>query len=209
MSQPFFIRPLWRKERTAIRQLRDHPPNVRVYRRAQAVHLSARHMKVHEIADIVNCSRVTVTRWLHEFDARGLSALWPGKGTGRPPKADEEFKAALATAVEQNPRDLGYGFTRWSVDLLTDHLYRETHVDVSTSTVYHTLRRLGYRYGRPKLDLKHRQDPNQVARAKRQKRAALKKRKPAPVVVLSRMVTKPSSISTPGSPAAGLRVVSE
>lgn len=209
MSQPFFVRPLLRRERAAVRKLRKQPPNVRVYRRAQAVHLSAQHMKVHEIADIVDRSRLTVTRWLHEFDARGLPALWPGKSTGRPPKADEEFKAALATAVEQNPRDLGYAFTRWSVDLLTDHLYRETHVDVSTSTVYHTLRRLGYHYGRPKLDLKHRQDPNEVARAKRQRRAALKKRKPAPVVVLSRIVTKPSSISTPESPAVGLRVVSE
>ncbi len=38
------------------------------------------------------------------------------------------------------------------------------------------------RYGRPKLDLKHRQDPKDVRRAKKQKKAALKKRKPAPVV---------------------------
>ena len=56
------------------------------------------------------------------------------------------------------------------------------------------LDRLGYRYGQPKLDLKHRQDPKEVARAKRQKACALKKRKPAPVVVLSRMSMKPSSI---------------
>jgi hypothetical protein len=86
-----------------------------------------------------------------------------------------------------------YPFTRWSVDLLREHLRRHTHIDVSYSTVYHTLKRLDYRYGRPKLDLKHRQDPNEVTRAKRQKRTALKKRKPAPVVVLSRIVTKPSS----------------
>ena len=49
--------------------------------------------------------------------------------------------------------------------------------------------------------------PKDVARAKRQKRAAFKKRKPAPVVVLSRMVTRPSSISTPGCPDAGLGLV--
>ena len=51
--------------------------------------------------------RVTVTRWLHSFEAHGVSALTPGKSPGRPPKADADFQAALIEAVEQNPRDLG------------------------------------------------------------------------------------------------------
>jgi transposase len=205
MSQPLFVRSLTRAERAEIRSLRKRPPSLDVYRRVQAVHLSSRRLKAQQIAEIVGCSRVTVTRWLHEFDIHGLRALWPGKSTGRPPKADAEYRAGLAAAVEQNPRDLGYPLTRWSVDLLTEHLRRTTHVDVSCSTVYHLLKRMGYRYGSPKLDLKHRQDPEEVARAKRQKRAALKKRKPAPVVVLSRIVTRRSSISTPGCHGAGLR----
>ena len=203
MSQPFFVRRLTRNERSQIRKLRKRPPNLDVYRRAQAVHLSAQRLKVQQIAEIVARSRVTVTRWLHEFDIRGLPALWPGKSPGRPPKADADFQAALAEAVEQNPRDLGYSFTRWSVDLLAEHLRRVTHVEVSTSTVYHTLRRLGYRYGRPKLDLKHRQDPKQVARVKRQKGRALKKPEPVRVIWRFSTVTKPSSTSTPESPGAG------
>ena len=209
MSQPLFVRRLTRAERAAIRKLRKKPPRVDVYRRAQAIHLSSQRRKAQQIAEIVSRSPLTVTRWIHEFDAHGLRALWPGKSTGRPPKADADFQAALAQAVEHNPRDLGYPFTRWSVDLLTEHMRRTTHIDVSCSTVYHTLKRLGYRYGCPKLDLKHRQDPKEVARAKRQRRAALKKRKPAPVVVLSRIVTRPSSTSTPACPAAGLAVASE
>ena len=209
MSQPFFVRRLSRGERAQIRKLPKLPPNLDVYRRAQAVHFSSQGLKVQQIVEIVGRSRQTVTRWLHEFGAQGLPALWPGKSTGRPPKADAEFQAALAQAVEHNPRDLGYPFTRWSVDLLTEHLRRQTHVSVSCSTVYHALKRLGYRYGCPKLDLKHRQDPKEIARAKRQKRAALKKRKPAPVVVLSRIVTRPSSISTPDSRDVGLPVADE
>ncbi len=96
--------------------------------------------------------------------------------------------------MEHNPRDLGYAFTRWTASLLIEHLHRKTHVTISPATMYNLLGRLGYRYGQPKLDLKHRLDPKEVARAKRQKACALKKRKPAPVVVLSRMSTKPSSI---------------
>ena len=199
------IRRLTRSQRAAIAKLRRRPANVGIYRRAQAVHLSSQGLKVHEIAEIVGCHRSTVFRWLQRFDTGGVAALRPGKSTGRPPKADADFQAALAEAVEQNPRDLGYPFTRWSVDRLSEHLRRKTHVDVSASTVTHTLKRLGYRYGRPKLDLKHRQDPKDVARAKRQKRAALKKLEPVQVVWRFSTVTKRSSISTPESPAAGRR----
>lgn len=207
MSQPFFVRSLSRAERKTIAELRKRPPNLAVYRRAQAVHFSSQRLKVQQIAEIVGRSRLSVTRWLHEFNARGLAALWPGKSTGRPPKADADFQAAMVAAIEQNPRDLGYPFTRWSVDLLGQHLRRKLHVEVSYSTVYNTLKRLGYRYGRPKLDLKHRQDAKDVKRAKRQKKAALKKRKPAPVVVLSRIVTRQNSTSIRDYPVAGPGVV--
>ncbi len=209
MSQPFFVRLLSRAERKAIQKLRKRPPNVEVYQRIQAVYFSSKGLKAQQIAEIVGRSRISVTRWLHEFEKHGLSALWPGKSTGRPPKADADFQAALVGAIEQNPQDLGYPFTRWSVDLLTEHLRRKLHVDISCSTVYNTLKRLGYRYGRPKLDLKHRQDPKDVQRAKRQKKAALKKRKPAPVVVLSRIVTKRNSTSTQDYLVAGQHAVGE
>jgi transposase len=201
-----FVRRLTPSERAKIRQLRKNPPSLAVHRRAQAVHFSSRGLKLDQIAEIVDRSRITVGRWLRAFDTKGLAALQPGKSPGRPPKADADFQAALVAAVAQNPRDLGYPFTRWTTDLLTEHLRRVTHVAVSALRVYHTLRRLGYRYGSPKLDLKHRQDPEDVARAKRQKRAALKKRRPAPVVVLSRMRMRPSSTSIPDSRAVGVRL---
>lgn len=197
MSQPLFVRRLTRVERAAIRKLRKRPPDLRVYRRVQAIHLSAQRLKAQQIAEIVSRSPLTITRWIHEFNDQGLAALWPGKSTGRPPKADADFQAALAQTIDQNPRDLGYPFTRWSVDRLTEHMRRTTHVDVSCSTVYHTLKRLGYRYGCPKLDLRHRQDPKEVARAKRDKARALKKPEPVEVVWRFSTVTRPSSTSTP------------
>jgi len=197
MSHPFFVRRLSRAERNAVRKLRKRPPCHSVFLRAQAVYFSARRLTAERIAPIVARDRSTVYRWLKAFDAQGLAALWPGKSPGRPPTADADFQAALAEAVEQNPRDLGYPFTRWTVDLLTEHLRRTTHVQVSASTVRGTLKRMGYRYGRPKLDLTHRQDPRDVARARRQRNRALKKRDPVRIISRLSTVMKPSSISTP------------
>jgi len=206
MSQPFFVRRVTRTERTAIGKLRKQPPSHAVFLRAQAVHFSSQRLTPQQIAAIVERNRSTVFRWLKAFDTRGMPALWPGKSPGRPPTADADFQAALGQTVEQNPRDLGYPFTRWSVDLLTEHMRRTMHVVVSGSTVYHTLKRLGYRYGRPKLDLTHRQDPKEVARAKRQKARALKKPEPVKVIWRFSTVTKRSSTSTPACPVAGLRL---
>ncbi len=207
MSQPFFIRRLTRSERKTIAKLRKKPPNVKVYQRAQAVYFSAQGLKVQKIAPIVNRDRSIVSRWLHAFERDGLAALWPGKSSGRPPKADADFQAALIQAVRQNPRDLGYGFTRWTSALLAEHLRRRIHVTVCGATVSRTLKRLGYRWGQPKLDLKHRQDPQAVARAKRQKQRALKKPEPVQVLLRFSTATRRSSTSTPDSVAAGLGVV--
>jgi len=208
MSCLFFVRRLSKSERKVIAKLRKKPPNVEVYRRAQAVHFSSQRLKVPQIADIVNRDRTVVSRWLHRFEEEGVSGLWPNKSTGRPPKVDADFQAALIDAVEQNPRDLGYKFTRWTAALLAEHLRRKTHVEVAGVTVSKALRRLGYRYGQPKLDLKHRQDPQAIARAKRQKRSALKKPEPVKIRLRFSTVTKRNSISTPACAAAGLRVAS-
>lgn len=209
MSKPFFVRPLTRAERKAIQKLRKHPPSVAVYRRAQAVHFSSQGLKVHQIAEIVGRSRISVTRWLHQFNQQSLAALWPGKSTGRPPKADADFQAALIDAIERNPKDLGYAFTRWTVQLLAEHLYQKLHIAVSYSTIYKLLKRLGYRYGMPKLSLKHRQDEKDVKRAKRQKIAALKKQKIAAESLPFCISTRRNSTSIRVFAAAGTGVASE
>jgi transposase len=208
MSQPFFVRRLSKSERKAIKKLRKRPPNVAVYQRAQTVYFSSQRLKVPQIARIVDRDRSVVSRWLHRFEERGVAGLWPDKSTGRPPKADADYQAALVESVSKNPRDLGYAFTRWTSALLAEHLRRVTHVQVCAATVSKTLRRLGYRHGQPKLDLKHRQDPKEVTRAKRQKRRALKKAEPVTVRLRLSTVTKRSSTSTPASAVVGRHVVS-
>ena len=76
MSQPFFVRSLSRAERKAIQKLRSkRSPNLDVYRRVQAVYFSSQRLRVQQIAEIVGRSRLSVARWLHEFNTHGLPAL--------------------------------------------------------------------------------------------------------------------------------------
>lgn len=194
MSRPYFVRVLTRSERNRNAELLRDPPNVKVFLRAKAVDLSSQGWKVHEIAGFVERDRSVVSRWLHRFDDEGVDGLWPKKSPGRPRQADDAFRQATDQAARQNPRALGYDFTRWTTDLLTEHLVRTTGVEVGAGTVHHVLRDLGFRWGRPKLDLAHRQDPQDVARAKRARNRALKKHAGPTAGSRSSTSMKPSSI---------------
>jgi transposase len=193
MSLPFFVRRLSRSERNRLAVILRSPPNVKVFLRAKAVDLSSQGWKVPEIAKLVDRDRSVVSRWLHRFDEEGIDGLWPRKSPGRPPKVTAEFRRAADKAARKNPRELGYEFTRWTVDLLTEHLVETTGIHIGPWTVHNTLVDLGFRWGRPKLDLAHRQDPKDVARAKRLRNGALKKQSPAADAGPSCISTRPSS----------------
>jgi len=194
MSAPYFVRPLTRSERNRLDAILRKPPNVKVFLRAQAVNLSSQGWKVPEIARVVHRDRSVVSRWLHRFEAEGIEGLWPRKSPGRPPKVTPEFRQAADQAARKNPRELGYEFTRWTTELLAEHLARTTGIKVGPATVRNTLIELGFRWGRAKLDLAHRQDPKDVARAKRLRTGALKKRLPAAAAGRSCISTRPNSI---------------
>lgn len=197
MSHPYFVRRLTAGERREVEELVRRPPNVAVFRRAKAVQLSADGWQTGEIAQAVERDRSAVTRWLHRFDEEGVAALTPRKSSGRPPKADPTYRAELEKAARKNPSDLGYSFTRWTLVRLREHLKRKTDVDLEQSRISRLLKAIGFRYGRPKLDLKHRQDPQAVATAKRRRTVGLKKRSKNPASGPSFILMKPSSISIP------------
>ena len=55
----------------------------------------------------------------------------PNKPPGRTSRATPEYRAALRTAVNTSPRELGYGFSVWSLGRLNTHLVKETGIGFS------------------------------------------------------------------------------
>lgn len=165
--------------------------------RLTAVLLSEKGMPVPGIARLLGCHPTSVYAWLELYQGQHLRGLKVGKSPGRPRKVDEEGEACLEAAVAQNPRDLGYRFTRWTLPTLAEHLWREVHVRVNPRTIQRALRRLRYSYKRPKHTLRHRQKRAAVARAREQRNAALKKLAPHPTGMSSASKTKPNFIAIP------------
>ena len=175
MTAPVLVGTLTDEERQALEHLRQHAPDWQTHRRAQAVLLSADGLTAPTIGPLLGCDRLTVLRAIRRFRSGGIDALHSPKLPGRVPKFHRGAQEALCRAVEQHPRELGYDFTTWSAPRLAKHLEIMVGLSVCDDTIERWLKRLGYRYKRPRLDLKHRQDPAAVHRARRQRNAALKK----------------------------------
>lgn len=70
--------------------------NARTKKRAQAIFLSARRYTIHEISAIIECHRVTVSRWMDQWHERGMDGLLEREGRGRKKSlAEEEEKQVL------------------------------------------------------------------------------------------------------------------
>ncbi len=192
-----FVPTLRKKERLRLQKAARSAKNPKLRERCRAMLWSEEGKTTGEIARLLGIHATTPMRWIKDYLRFGFAGLIPEKIPGRPRTVDAEGEAVLRSALKRNPRDLGYLFTRWTLAALAEHLYSETHARVSPETVRRALKRLRYRYKRPKLSLKHKQDPKEVRRAKRERDAALKKSRPIPTVTPSSSRTNASSISIP------------
>jgi transposase len=105
----------------------------------------------------------TVRRWLAAFAAGGVAALADAPRSGRPPRADAAYLAALEAALDAGPRALGLGFDAWSSPRLAAYLERQTGVRIAPGWLRALLARRRFACGRPKHTLGHLQDPDEVA----------------------------------------------
>jgi transposase len=138
----------------------------RVSQRAQMVLLSAQRRTVPEIATIFRVSRATVRLWLRRFDAHGPSGLYDEPRSGRPRTVTPQVAARLAQMVTQDPQQVQPGFlaTFWTVAMLGLALTTRLGLTLSATTLRTTVHRLGLRWGRPRLSMPAKTDPQKAAK---------------------------------------------
>ena len=192
-----FVPTLRKKERLRLWKAARSAKTPKLRERCRAMLWSEEGKTTGEIARLLGISSTTPMRWIKDYLRFGFAGLVPEKIPGRSRAVDAEGEAALRAALKKNPRDLGYRFTRWTTATLAEHLYSVIHARVSPASVGRALKRLRYRYKRPKLSLKHKQNPQAVRRAKRERDAALKKSRPIPTVTPSSSRMNANSISIP------------
>lgn len=136
----------------------------RVSQRAHMVLLSAAGHTVPEIAELFGLCRATVRFWLRRFDVEGPSGLYDDPRSGRPRKADRRVEVRAAQLLATDPQQAGYLATVWTVAMLVLALAKSLAVELSASSVRMLLHRLELRWGRPRLSMPVKVDPDKAAK---------------------------------------------
>src|SRR5262245_24414407 len=152
-------------QQETLRQLTRTDPDPRVRRRAHALLLLSEGRSVVAVARLFGTAPHRVRTWRGRFLDRGRDGLADEPRTGRPPKLDAAALAFLEEALATGPQAYGLPVTIWSIRDLREVLVARLGVRVCPTTVHRAGQRLGYRYRRPRHDLRHRPGQEAVAPA--------------------------------------------
>lgn len=136
----------------------------RVAQRAQMVLLSAQSRPVPEIARIFAVEYRTVRKWMRRFNTAGPGGLYDEPRSGRPRKLTESVRDKLVELVQQDPEHSGYLATFWTVAMLVLALTDKLRVQLSVSSIRQALHQAKLAWGRPRLTMPHKTDPQKAAR---------------------------------------------
>jgi transposase len=179
-----------------LRRLVKTDPDPRVRRRAQALFMLAEGASVLEVARWFRTAPHRVRAWRGWFLEGGRDRLADDPRCGRPPKLGPGELALLDEALERGPQAYGWPVTVWSIRDLCELLWQQRQVRVSVYTVHRAVLGLGYRYRRPRHDLRHRQDREAVAATKEV--LAWLGKAPAPGTAIWSTSMNARSTATPG-----------
>lgn len=130
----------------------------RVSERAHFVLLSDQGKSVPEIAHLMDYSAQAVYPWLERYRQKGIAGLQDNPRSGRPPK-EPLLANVVAGQACMSPLCYGYAQGCWSIALLVGHLVRHFALNATRDTVRRALKRARFAWGRGKLYLPKRRDP--------------------------------------------------
>ena len=152
-------------QRSALEELRSRTKDVRVYRNATIVLLTADGSPEQALAQALGCSGATIDRIRRRYRVQGLAGLIPTPPPGRPSRATADYRAAMTQAIRTPPQDLGYGFSTWSAARLAQHLKKTTGIALGVDQVRRLLRRARFSVQRPKHTMRGKRDEEDFQRA--------------------------------------------
>lgn len=117
------------------------------FRRCRLIWLIAGGYSIAQASRHVGVHYTTAHGWVKRFEAEGLDGLETRPRSGRPRVYDTAAEDLVVDIATSRPRDLGLGFTTWSLSKLTAHLHQlEELPDISHEMVRKILHRRGLRF---------------------------------------------------------------
>jgi transposase len=152
----------------------NHAPEPEVRQRAMGLKLLHLGHTPEEVAQMLAVDQASIYNWRKRWLARqrdlevtdtasglaeGIAGLKNRPRSGRPSNAGHAYRELLEKVIEQDPAELGYGFTFWTAGRLLTHMEKATGIGLSPNRFRALLKRCGYVYRNPTHDLSDLQDP--------------------------------------------------
>jgi len=144
--------------------------------RFAAVQMYDNGLDADRIAEMMNVSRSSVFEWVWKYHQGGLAAISTKFASGRPTVLEDSEMIRLYVMINgKDPRVYSFGLALWTRALIRDLITKTFGKEVSLVTVGRILKKLGMSAQRPWYR-SWTQDPERVARWKREEYPALKAR---------------------------------
>lgn len=134
----------------------------RVSERIHFVLLSDQGKSPPQIADLFGYNAASVRQWLERYLAQGVQGLYDEPRSGRPPQVTPEVQETVVQMVQDDPQQEGYLATLWTIAMLVAALGHKLQVTLSPSALRRALHHLGLRWGRPRLAMPQKVDPQKA-----------------------------------------------
>lgn len=170
---------LTEEQQIEIEQAIKKHTDLRVRTRARIIRMLHLGHKRVEISQMLSISTGQVHYWHKRWQDAGLPGLGDQPRSGRPKVTTDEYNRKLEEVLETDPKELGFAFNVWTKAKLLAYMHQVTGVMVHENTLSNRLKKLGYRYLRPKHDLTSLQDKEAKERAQETIDALKKKPKEA------------------------------
>jgi transposase len=145
-------------ELSQIEQIIKTSKSSRLVKRATGIRMLHFGHSSYEVGRALSVSAPTVYSWFHRWKADGLKGLENRPKSGRPAIADAAYLRVVEETLEQDPGELGYDFTLWTIQRLNQHVRQRTGKQISDERLRLILLAHGWVYRRPKEDLGAMQD---------------------------------------------------
>ncbi len=147
---------------------RTHPQaGMRI--KAIAIRAVAQGHSRQQVGAVLRVSPYTVGQWYKAYEQGSWRALEIRPGRGRPSRVDAR---EVEEYVHQSPRNFGVARTRWTLQLLAQHV--PSLAGLHPSAVWHALRRLGISHKRVSPWL-HSPDPDYIKKNATSRRSSTKR----------------------------------
>lgn len=158
------------EERRALIRLRQQAKSKKAADRITALLLLASNMPISKVLEALSISRRTLLNWKQRWLREKVFGLEDKPHPGRPPVATPKYIGAMVRTVRQDPRTLGFAFTRWTAPRLAEYLARTTGIRLSANWVSELLRTQGFVWRKTKRTIRNLQDAKAKERAQKRLR---------------------------------------